>query len=471
MIKGKKYITVLVIVLLIFSCKRVSNSDSNIDYSSKLKQVVDRGVLRVVTDFNSTSYFIYRGQPMGYQFEMLRELADYLGVELEVIVNNNLSEKFELIKNGEVDMIAVNLTITKERREIMDFTVAHTQTHQVLVQRKPDGWDKMSAGTLEDSLIRSQLDLAYKTIYVQSNSSYAKRLYNLSDEIGDSIDIREVDEGVEQLIEKVALGKIDYTVSDENIAMVNETYYNNIDISTPISFPQNLAWALPKRADDLRESINNWLVYFKNTSQYAVIYHKYFRNKRSAEIIESDYFANSSGIISPYDKVIKQFSEEIGWDWRLVASMIYQESRFNPKAKSWAGAYGLMQLMPTTAKKFGIDQNSDPNQNIRAGIMFIKWLDERLSEIVDIEERRKFILASYNVGLGHVLDARALAAKNGFDENVWDNNVDQFIINKSNPKYYTDPVVKYGYCRGTETYNYVAGIYKRYEHYRNLVIQ
>lgn len=469
--KGKKLISFLLILLLVLSCRRVSDSNSKVDYSSKLKQVIDSGVLRVVTDFNSTSYFIYRGQPMGYQYEMLQELADYLGVELEVSVNNNLSEKFELLQHGDIDMIAVNLTVTKERRKIMDFTVAYTQTHQVLIQRKPDKWRLMSVAVIEDSLIRSQLDLAYKTIYVQRNSSYAKRLYNLSDEIGDSIDIQEVDEGAEQLIEKVASGKIDYTVCDENVAMVNKTYYDNIDILTPISFPQNLAWALPKGSDDLRESIDNWLTYFKNTSKYAVIYHKYFRNKRSAAIIESDYFANSSGIISPYDKVIKQQSEEIGWDWRLIASMIYQESRFNPKAKSWAGAYGIMQLMPATGKRFGVNPASHPNQQIKAGLEFVKWLDDRLSTIKDDEERKKFILASYNVGLGHIYDARALAEKNGFDKDVWGNNVDQFIVNKSDPKYYTDPVVKYGYCRGTETFNYVTGIYERYEHYKNLVIE
>ncbi|MGD2035441.1 MAG: transporter substrate-binding domain-containing protein [Bacteroidales bacterium] len=467
--KGKKYIALLIILLSVISCRRVSDSSNRDDYSSRLKQVIDRGVLRVVTDFNSTNYFIYRGQPMGYQFEMLQELADYLGVELEVSANNDLQEKFELLEDGDVDLIAVNLTVTRERREMMDFTVPHTQTHQVLIQRKPDEWENMSAASVKDSLIRNQLDLACKTIFVQRNSAYARRLNNLSDEIGDSIDIREVDEGVEQLIKMVAEGKIDYTVCDENLAMVNETYYNNIDVLMPVSFPQNLAWAVHKGADDLRESIDNWLTYFKNTSKYAVIYQKYFRNKRSAEIVESDYFTNASGIISPYDEIIKEQSAEIGWDWRLVASMIYQESRFNPNAKSWAGAYGLMQLMPNTAERFGVEPSSQPSQHIRAGIMFIKWLDDRLSTIKDPEERKKFVLASYNVGLGHVLDARALAEKNGFDPDIWENNVDQFMINKSIPRYYTDPVVKYGYCRGSETYSYVAGIYKRYEHYKNLV--
>jgi membrane-bound lytic murein transglycosylase F len=448
---------------------RVSNPVPKSENVSRLTQVSDRGVLRVVTDFNSTSYFIYRGQPMGYQYEMLQELADYLGVRLEVIVNNNLEEKFELIETGEVDLIAVNLAVTKERRSKMDFTVPHTQTHQVLVQRKPADWRSLSMKILEDSLVRSQLDLAHETIYVQRNSSYAKRLYNLSDEIGDSINIVEVDIGSEKLIEMVARGEIDYTVSDENVAQVNESYFDNIDIETPVSFPQNLAWAVEKGADDLKFTIDTWLTDFKKTKKYAVLYHKYYRNKRSAEIVESDLFSNNSGKISPYDVTLKQLSEDIGWDWRLLASMVYQESRFNPHAKSWAGAFGLMQLMPATAKRFGVGPDSPTKMQMRAGTMFIQWLDDRLNHIEDVQEREKFILASYNVGLGHVLDARALAVKHGMDPDKWDGNVADFLLSKSDPAVYSDPVVKYGYCRGAEPYHYVAEILERYEHYKNLV--
>ena len=408
---------------------------------------------------------------MGYQYEMLQELANYLGVKLQVVVNNDLQEKFTMLDQDQVDLIAVNLTVTKERKEQVEFTVPHTQTRQVLVQRKPANWKKMSSKIVDDSLLQYPLDLAEKTVYVQRNSSYVQRLKNLSDEIGDSINIVQVDDGVEDLIEKVAKGKIDYTVADENIAQVDQLYYDNIDISVPVSFRQNLAWAVEKGADDLKSTIDNWLTEFKKTSRYALIYRKYYQNERAAQILESDYFTYNSGKISPYDALIKEYSSEIGWDWRLVASLIYQESRFNPQAKSWAGAYGLMQLMPSTAERFGVTPDASPKQQIRAGVMFLQWLDERFSDINDTTERIKFVLASYNIGLGHILDARALAVKNGKDPNVWDNNVDQFLMNKANPEYYTDPVVKYGYCRGTETYRYVADIIERYKHYKNLITQ
>jgi membrane-bound lytic murein transglycosylase F len=467
--KIKNYIFIIQVLLVTISCSRVSPPKPEVKTKSKLQEVIDQGVLKVVTDFNSTSYFIYRGQPMGYQYDMLQELANHLGVRLEVLVNNNLEEKFKLLEEGKVDLIAANLSITKERRQRMDFTVAHTQTRQVLVQRKPISWSNKGMGIYQDSLIRSQVSLAQKEIYVPRNSPYSRRLRNLSDEIGDSIKIIEVDEGVESLVEKVSKGEINYTVSDEIEARVYESYYSNLDIETPLSFSQNLAWAVPKGSDDLKNVINVWLTDFKKSKKFALLYRKYFQNKRSADIFDKDFFANISGKISPYDAMIKECSEKIGWDWRLVASVIYQESRFNPQAKSWAGAYGLMQLMPNTAIRFGVTQVSPPIQQIRAGVNFLQWLDKRLIDIKDPYERQKFVLAAYNIGLGHVLDARALASKNRKDPNVWEGSVVDFLLSKSDPQFYTDPVVKYGYCRGTETNKYVAEVIQRYEHYKNLV--
>jgi len=463
----------LLIVLACVYC--TGNRERSSQQSAKisvvdLDEIRSRGRLVVVTDFNSTDYFIYRGQLMGYQYELLQELAGYLGIKLDVIVSNDLEESFTCLINGECNLIARNLTITGERRKLFDFTEPHDQTRQVLVQRKPDNWQKLSQPELEKRLIRNTLELAGKTIFVEQNSAFSTRLKNLSDEIGDTIDIREVPEDSEVLIMLVAQGDIDYVISDENVALVNQTYYPNIDVSMAISFPQNLAWAVQKGAVNLKREIDNWLIEFKQTVKYRVIYNKYFRNQKSAEIVKSDYFTISSGKISPYDQAIRRYSEQIGWDWRLVASVIYQESRFDPNALSWAGAYGLMQLMPTTARRFGVTRNSSPEQQIRAGIQFIKWLNDRFKEQISVEDERiKFILASYNVGYGHIVDAMNLAEKNGKDPEVWDNNVDEFLIKKSNPKYYRDPVVRYGYCRGIETYNYVRDVLERYEHYKNII--
>jgi membrane-bound lytic murein transglycosylase F len=150
--------------------------------------------------------------------------------------------------------------------------------------------------------------------------------------------------------------------------------------------------------------------------------------------------------------------------------LVYQESQFHPDVKSWAGAYGLMQMMPATAALFGIDSTSTDREQLEAGILYIKVLDRELpNEIKDPDERIKFILASYNVGIAHVLDARRLATKNGKDPNIWTDNVDYFILNKSNPEYYKDTVVKFGYARGEEAYNFVNEVLDRFEHYKNVI--
>ncbi len=273
---------------------------------------------------------------------------------------------------------------------------------------------------------------------------------------------------IEQLIERVANGQINYTVSDEHLASVNQGFYSNIDILTPLSFSQNLAWAVKKDSPELLEAINEWLEDFKQTRQYASLYNKYFNNPRTANIARSQFHSLGGGRISVYDDYFKRYAEQYGWDWRLIASVAFQESRFNPRAVSWAGAFGVMQLMPATAALYNVHQNSPVSENIRAGVSYLHYLNERFKRIIeDDDERLKFVLASYNVGLGHVFDARRLAEKNGKDPNIWKDNVDYYILNKSKPKYYLDPVVSHGYARGLEPYLYVIEILERYEHYLN----
>jgi len=464
------FCTGILLSLAIPGCRDFPKSNITKARIADLDKIRENGKLIVMTGFNSTDYFIYRGQPMGYQYELLQELAEHLEIKLDVMVSNDLDESFRLLMEGDCNLIAINLTITRERKKYVDFTEPHGQTRQVLVQRKPENWKNMGQDELGKKMIRNQLELAGKTIYIQNGSSYSERLRNLSDEIGDTIYIVELPDEAEQIISLVAEGAIDYTVCDENVALVNQTYFPNIDVATAISFPQYIAWAVQKGATSLKREIDSWLIEFRKTTKYAVIYNKYFRNVRSQKMVTSDYFSLSSGKISAYDQAIKKYSDQIGWDWRLMASMIYQESRFDPNAESWAGAFGLMQLMPNTARRFGIERNSPPDQHIRAGAEFIQWLNDRFKDkIPDEQERIKFILASYNIGYGHIVDAMNLAEKYGKDPKVWDKNVDEFLMLKSNPKYYMDPVVKYGYCRGIETYHFVSEVLERYTDYKNII--
>ncbi len=475
-----KYIVLLLITSLtatLGSCSRMKESRfRDLDHLkpenpvSNLELIREKGVLSVVTEFNSISYFIYRGQPMGFQYEMLQELANYMDLQLEVKVSNDLEQNFQDLEEGNVDLIAMNLTVTSERKEKVDFTVPFLQTRQVLVQRKPQQWEKMNQKQLESSVIRNQLDLSGKTVYVQTGSVYALRLRSLSNEIGGGIIIKEVQLESEQLVQRVAMGEIDYAICDENVGIVNTLYFPQLDVGTAISFQQNVAWAVQHQSDSLRAEINTWIINHRKTSRYAIIYNKYFVNRHSFRSIHSEYYTLSSGKISNYDEIIKRESERIGWDWRLMASMIYQESRFNPDAESWAGAYGLMQLMPGTAKNYGITRTSPPTAQIRAGASYIKWLEDRYIKVIeDPDERVKFVLASYNIGYGHIQDARRLAERYEQDPNVWHGAVEEWLLRKADPKYYTDQVVKYGYARGIETYNFVKEVIDRYEHYKNIV--
>ena len=459
----------LPLMMLIASCNRDRQQTTPAEVSNSLADIKAKGKLVVVTDYSSTNYFIYRGQPLGYQYEMLQELANYLNVKLELRVNSDLEKSFKLLNKGEVDLIAENIIITRERKEKVDFTIPYARSRQVLVQRKPDNWKSLNKSQLEDVIIRNPLDLAGKTVYVQRNSAHVARLRHLAEEIGDTINIMEVDENAEQLIYLVSIGEIPFTITDEILARVNRTYFSELDVETAISFHQNMGWAVRKDADELLTELNGWMSEFLKSKRFKIIYAKYFQNSKSGEIISRDYYAINSGKISPYDDIIKHYSEKLGWDWRLLASMIYQESRFKNNVTSWAGAFGLMQLMPTTARRYGVDVNSSAKDQIRAGTDFIIWLNKQFKDVPDDNERVKFILAAYNIGPGHIVDARNLARKNGANPDQWEGNVQNFLMRKSDPVFYNDPVVKYGYCRGNETYRYVTEVLERYEHYKNIV--
>lgn len=469
----RKYISLFfVLAALLTSCLGHKNPPLNSNaVAFDLDSIRSRGKLIAVTDFNSTNYFIYRGEPMGFHYELLKSFAEYLGVDLELITENHLEHAYNLLESGEADLIAIGLTVSAVGKERVQFSDPIIATRQVLVQRKPRIWKSLTEEEISKRLVRNQLDLVGKSIYVTEKSTHAARLKNLEEEMGDSINIVEVPYDAESLIQNVARGDIDYTVCDENIALVNSRYYPDIDISTPVSFPHNIAWGLRKEhSEKLMNELNKWLGNYRNSPSFALLYAKYFRNSRSTTIVKSDYYAMATGKISQWDDQIKDASAVLNWDWKLLASLICQESHFDPDATSWAGAYGLMQVMPSTGTHFGIDITSSPSNNIKAGVKYIQWLHTIFDiKIPDPDERLKFILASYNAGPGHVLDAMNLAAKNGMDPVVWDNNVEVWMLRKSKPEYFNDPVVKNGYFKGTESVNFVNEVLERYEHYRNIV--
>lgn len=434
-----------------------------------LDQITKRGYLNALVDNNSTSYFIYRGRSMGYEYELLERYATYLKVELRIKVIAGIEEAIDLLNKGEGDVIAFPLTITKDRTNYVAFSQTHFNTCQVLIQKKPDNWNA-NPYLAEKELIRNPADLIGKEVFVKKGSSFKDRLENLSQEIGGEIIIREdsAESETEALIQKVATGEIPLTVNDQTIAMVNATYYPEIDIKTVLSLPQQIAWAVRKNSPDQLQSMNNWLTKIKKDGTFQVIFDKYFNSPRtSLQRANSDFSSLGGNKLSPYDDQIKNGAEMLGWDWRLLASVMYQESNFNPNVQSWAGAIGLMQLMPETADYFGVSNVYDPEQNIKAGVKFLKYLDSQWAKTVtDSTERLKFVMASYNVGLSHVLDARNLTKKYKKTPTVWDDNVEYYLLQKSNPKYYRDPVAKAGFCRCEGPVNYVKEVLQRFEEYK-----
>lgn len=457
---------VLVLMTVFLSCSNDKANKEQPEIKGKdLSEIRENGKLKVVTDFSSVNYFIYRGKPMGFQYELLQELSDYLGIEIEVTVNNDLGQNFNSLINGDVDLIASNLTITDKRKEIINFVYPHNKSIQVLVQKD----SKRKQYFSEEEHIRSFEELAGKTIYVQQNSSHAALLRKLEDESGFYINVLEVPIETEQLIKMVARGDIMYTIADEDIAIVNQRQMKGLDIQTSLGEEEEQAWAVRNDASELASEINTWMENFSQTRRFAILKNKYFESVHTGQLYNSDYSFSESGRISPYDEIFKIEANKIGWDWRLIASMVFQESRFNPGARSYAGAFGLMQLMPGTAERFGVNQYSSARDQIRAGIKFIQWLDKALKDtITDPDERTKFVLASYNIGMGHVKDAMALAEKYGHDPTIWEGNVEVYLLKKSEKQYYSDPLVKYGYARGTETSRYVKDVMYRYNHYLNL---
>lgn len=461
-----------VFFLLVFSCDQPPAKEEKVvgpEVYLDLKEIKKRGYINALVDNNSMSYFYYKGGAMGYEYELLQRLAKHLKVELRIKVVTSIDVAIDRLNKGHGDIIAFPFTVTSERKKILQFTRTHFNTSQVLVQRKPENWAD-NPHLAEKKMIRNPADLIGKKVYVKYKSAFKDRLKNLSQELGGDILVEEdsATEETESLIRRVAEGEIDYTVTDQMIAMVNAAYYPNIDILTMVSLPQRIAWAVRKNAPDLLSSIDHWLGEVKRDGTFNVIYNRYFNSPRTSAIRKKSDFSSLGGNkISVYDDIIKSKAEELGWDWRLLASMIYQESTFSPTAESWAGAKGLMQLMPSTGKYYGAKDLFDPIQNINAGVNFLKFLDRQWSKtIADKEERIKFMLASYNVGLSHVLDGRNLAKKYGGNPTLWNGEVEVFLLKKSDPKFYRDPVVKSGYCRCEEPVKYVREVLKRFEEYK-----
>jgi len=414
--------------------------------------------LRVATLYSPTSYFIYRETTMGYDYDMISRFTTDKGITLKLEVMPSLSAAIESLDSGLVDVIAYEVPVTAEYLRHVIPAGAETVTHQVLVQPK-----QSKAGRVTDVT-----QLVGREVYVEKDSKYHQRLINLDRELGGGIIIRPIDRDTlitEDLIAMVSSGELPLTVVDSDIARINKTYYPDLDITLEISFEQRAAWGVAPDKKWLADSINAWSHEEKPRLRQAELLKQYFEMSKQG----TDSYAMgpdlSAGRISPFDHLFRRYASTVGWDWRLLASQGYVESHFDSTLVSWAGARGVMQLMPSTARANGLsaDKITHNEPNIATAVKVISSLDKTFrGRVSDPEERRKFVIAAYNSGAAHILDAIALAGKYGYRPDVWDGNVEAALMLKSKPEYYNDPVCKFGYFRGTQTREYVHRVYAFY---------
>jgi membrane-bound lytic murein transglycosylase F len=420
-------------------------------------------------DASSTSYFVYKGVAMGFEYELLSRFADNLGVALEMKVVEDMDCITEMLENGDGDIIAANYTITEQRKQDVAFSIPILKTRLSLIQKLPENWHQLGRLALDTLMVRDLQDLGGKSIHVRDHSSFYEPLIKLNEDYGVPLTIESVfQETTEELIQQVMKGEIAYTVADENVAILNKAYYPSIDIKTTFPDSQLVGWACRKNAPELVDTLNFWLESFMESRAFAVIHAKYYKARtQHKKKVFSKYSSLQGAQISEFDAFLKVESERIQWDWRLLAAMIKKESNFKPLAEAKSGASGLMQLIPSTAAHFGADSIFDPVQNIHAGVSFLDVLNGHLiKEIPDSSERVKFILAAYNAGLGHIRDAQRLAKKYDHNPHLWA-HVSHYLEEKAHPEFYRDPVVKHGYCRGYEPVQYVDRVLDYYNHYKN----
>ncbi len=442
----------LILASATMSCSRAGGQ------SEHLRTAVLPDTLRVGTLYSPTSYFVYRDEPMGYDYALVRQFTKDRDIVLELVVGSSLPTVIEMLDSGKIDLIAAEVPVTAEYRSHAVPCGPDNLTSQVLVQPKRRGRDTAT-------LVTDVTQLAGKDIYVEEGSKYQYRLINLNEEIGGGINIHPIDRDTlitEDLIAMVSNGSIPMTVVDSDIAQINRTYYPNLDISLQLSFPQRASWAVSPKHPWLADSINAWMQTTEHASLNATLLKKYFEmSKNTPRQAMAPAIDFSRGYISPFDTIFRRVASAIHWDWRLLAAQGWTESRFDTAVVSWAGARGIMQIMPRTAQAFDLDKSliDNPSANIAAAGRILEYLDKSLTPSVpDPNERIKFSLAAYNAGLAHIKDAIALARKYGKNPQKWDGNVAEMLLLKSNPDYFNDPVCKFGYFRGRQATAYVESV-------------
>ncbi|WP_105101859.1 transporter substrate-binding domain-containing protein [Microbulbifer pacificus] len=417
-----------------------------------LDKIKERGYIRILTRNHPGTYYMWKGRIMGYEFELAEAFAKYQDLRLEIVVAPSHADLLNMIRDGKADIAASLLSITERRDNAgMDFGRPYMQERVVIVGRDDDKLDSLD-------------DLAGRTIYVRHSSSHYDVAMELKKKVPEvKIELAPEELNIQQVIDRVADKEYDLAIADNVSLKLEHAWRNNIVELIDLEQHDNIyAWMVRENNPELLKAINKFFDKRSTKKLRKILYTKYFDapKKTRPEINE----LNADGTISPFDKHVKKYAEEFDFDWRLVVAQMFQESTFNPKAKSWVGARGLMQVMPDTGKQVGEKNLFDPETSVRAGMKYLEWLHRKFEDKgISPENMMWFTLAAYNAGLGHVYDAQDLAEEKGWDRRVWFDNVENAMLLLSEKKYYEK--ARFGYARGREPYDYVRKIQARYRTY------
>jgi membrane-bound lytic murein transglycosylase F len=413
-----------------------------------LPALLDSGQITMITIRSPHSYYVYRGRPMGFEYELARAFADHLGLRLHVLALNDWDEMTAALAAGRGHFIAAGIEITPERARQVAFSRAYqTVRPQLIAHRRL-------------AVVESPQELAGKTVHVARGSAPHELLRELKAQ-GVDVTIRDHERAsADQLIQRVARAEIDYTVAQSNVALLSRRYYPNAVVQTALHGSLLLGWAVDPAAADLRATIDDFFLKAAESGRLNDIYEKYHWN-----IGDFDYLALSTfherlkTRLPRFRPLFQEAAGKNGFDWRLVAAQAYRESHFDPSARGPNGALGIMQINPETARRLKIAAPLDPAANIRGGTGYLKYLYDLYDQAGE-EDRVLLALAAYNCGPGHLQDARRLAEKKGLDPNRWDSLAATLPLLRLRQHYRR---AEHGFCRGDITVAYVRHVLTYYD--------
>lgn len=439
-----RLIFIAFILLGLTACQPKNKSQTD------LEQIQERGVLRVGTLNNQLSYFIGQNGPTGLEYELAKQFADELGVKLEIKPAYHLSGLLPALDNNEVDIVAAGLSHTPERLKKYNPSPAYYYVSQQVIYKK---------GTWRPRNLQQLIDKKGKLVVVKG-SQFEFTLKQLSKEYPDlRWEASETKDNAD-ILKAVANGELTFTVADSVMLSVSQRLHPSLATAFELTEDQPISWFIRKTGDDSLYAL--LLEFFGNITQsgsLASLEEKYFGHIQSFDYVDTRAFIRALDSKLPtYKKLFQKHSKE--FDWRLIAALSYQESHWNPKAKSPTGVRGMMMLTLSTAKMMGVTNRLDPNQSIRGGVAYLRRTMKRIPDSIPKHEKIWFALASYNIGYGHVMDARRITLAENGNPDSW-TEVKKRLPKLRQPSYYK--YTYYGFARGDEAKKYVENIRRYYQ--------